>query len=151
MAPFLDGEEIAALLSDATYLPKQIEQRSVHLTARLVFRLTGSGAVDFGGSEYSEAGRELIPPAKHSPDDKYGWWDLTQGTYLLELNEALSLPQDAIGLLIPSPRITSGGASHPVQLLAGKCERILTPLFVPSVGIRIKENARVSQLLVLSP
>jgi len=150
MAHFLNGEEIAALVSAATYLPKQIEPDSVHLTARQVFRPTSGGSVDFGGSEYSEPGREAIPAAKLSPEDKYGWWDLKQGTYFLELNESVSLPEDAIGLLLPSPRITRNGASHAVQLLVGEIERIIVPLLVPSVGIRIKQNARVSQLLVLS-
>lgn len=150
MTRFLNGEQIATLISGATHLPKQVEPSSLHLTARQVFQLTGAGAVDFGGSEYSEATRELIPVVKRSPDDKYGWWDLKQGTYLLELNESLSLPEGAIGLLIPSQRITSGGASHPVQLITGSCEQIVAPLFVPYQGMRIKQNARVSQLLVFS-
>ncbi len=149
IAHLLTGEEIAALLSGATYLPKQIEPNSVHLTARRVFRPTSGGSVDFGGGEYSESGVEAIPAAKLSPEDKYGWWDLKQGTYLLELNESVALPENTIGLLVPSPRITSNGASHPVQLLTGHCDRIIVPLLVPSVGIRIKQNARVSQLLVV--
>ena len=149
MAHFLTGEEIAALLLGATYLPKQIEPNSTHLTARQVFRPTSGGSVDFGGSEYSEPEREAIPAAKLSPEDKYGWWDLKQGTYLLELNESLSLPEDAIGLLLPSPRITRNGASHPVQLIIGEIERIIVPLLAPSIGIRIKQNARVSQLLII--
>jgi len=149
MAHFLSGEEIAALLSGTIHLPKQIEPSSVHLTAGKVFQPTSSGAVDFGGSEYSEAEREAIAPKKLAPEDKYGWWDLPQGTYILELNESLSLPEDTIGLLVPSRRITQSGASHPAQLLTGQCESIVVPLFVPSVGIRIKQNARVSQLLVI--
>jgi len=151
MAPhFQNGELIATLLSRATYLPKQIEPNSVHLTVREVFHPTSSGSVDFGGSEYSQAKTEPIPASKLSPEDKYGWWDLSQGTYLVELNESLSLPENAIGLLIPSPRITHSGASHATQILFGENERIIVPLFVPSCGIRIKQNARVSQLLAVT-
>ena len=150
MAHFLSGEEIAALLSGTIHLPKQVELSSAHLTAGKVFQLKSSGVVDFGGGEYAEAEREPVPPKKRAPEDKHGWWDLPQGTYILELNESLSLPENAIGLLVPSPRITASGASHPVQLLTGECERIAVPLFVPSCGIRIKQNARVSQLLVTS-
>jgi len=151
MAKFLHGEQIAALLSGATYLPKQTEPNSIHLTAGEVFRPSSCGSVDFGGSEYSEAKGESIPPTKLSQEDKYGWWDLPQGAYLLQMNESLTLPENSIGLLLPSPRITRNGASHPVQLLTGNCERMVVPLLVPSVGIRIKQNARVSQLIVLSP
>ena len=67
MAHFLNGEEIAALVLGATYLPKQIESNSTHLTACQVFRPASGGSVDFGGSEYSEPEREAIPAAKLAP------------------------------------------------------------------------------------
>ena len=151
MVTLFDGERAAGLLSGATHLPKQVEPKSVLLTASQILRFTSSGEVDFGGSEYKEAETEPVEPAKRASDDKYGWWDLAGGTYVLVLNEEVAIPQGCVGLLLPSSKITRSGASHAVQVLPDVSEDLRVTLFVPQCGIRIKQNARVSQLIVMGP
>ena len=144
-----NGQEVSRILANPTYLPKQIEPLCVSLTVARLFRLKSKGSVDFGGSEFQQAATEPIDPVKMAPEDKYGWWELPEGQYLMLLNEKASIPKDALAIVVPSGRITQNGAWHPVQIVTPDSE-ILLPLVVSAPGIRIKENARVSQLVVIS-
>lgn len=116
----------------------------VDLTAGRVLELVRPGRVDFGGGELSSAGVTPHRRRFRDPEDDYGWWALTAGTYLLEFNE--SLTGDEPVRLEPRRELLTRGGSHPTVTTAD-LHRV--PLTVGGAGLQIKENARVSTVYPL--
>jgi deoxycytidine triphosphate deaminase len=144
----LSGEEIVGYLSKLIYRDTQVQKSWVDLTAKEIYFMESWGSLDFGGSELKIGSKKKHPTVKRKEEDKYGWWDLMAGQYLLEFNEVLSLPDGTIGVLQPRPELLANGVSHPTLLVTSGEDLPLIPLLVGNVGARIKENARVSRLYV---
>lgn len=144
------GTDIIEFISNIIYEKKQVEDHSIYLTISKIFRFTGKAELDFGGSEYKESEIQKIEPVKRKEEDKYGWWDLSGGEYLIEFNEELQdvLPSAKLVILQPSERITLNGAFHPTKVIEKK-GKIKVTLYIGKNGINIKENARISKLIVL--
>jgi deoxycytidine triphosphate deaminase len=144
------GADILGFLYNVIHEKKQVEDYGVYFTIGKVFKFTSKGEIDFGDSEYKESEMQEIAPVKRNPEDKYGWWDLPQGEYLIEFNEELHdlLPSAKLVVLQPSERITVNGAFHSTKVIEKK-GRIRVTLYVGKNGINIKKNARVSKLIVL--
>ena len=144
------GTDILEFISNIIYEKKQVEDYGVYLTIGKIFCFTGKGQADFGGDEYKKSEVQEINPVKRKVEDKYGWWELPQGEYLIEFNEELQklLPAAKAVILQPAKRLTENGAFHPT-IIVEKTGVIRTTLFVGKNGINIKENARVSKLIVL--
>jgi len=143
------GEEIAKFVAGLIHPKTQIQEHAVDLTLKSVFKLTGRGSLDFGGSEYCPCRGDKIDSRKRQPDDPYGWWDLEGGDYLLEYNETISIPEKTVGILEAHHRLIVAGALHNVHLLIPPDTLPASLLHVGERGVDIKENARVSQLIVL--
>lgn len=146
---YLEGERVAEVLKGLISEKHQRHHHETDLTVRQVCRVTGGGAVDFGGSEEEVAPRERVEPKKESPDDKHGWWTLPAGSYVLRFNEVPALRSDQIAFIQPHERLIRAGAMHASYYFREEREYIETTILVGSGGIHIKENARVSKLLVL--
>ena len=146
---YLEGEKVAQVLSGIISAKKQQHDYETDLTAGRILRVTGGGAVDFGGSEERVAEREELQPRKESPDDKHGWWNLAEGSYIVELNERPVLSKNQIGFLQPHERLVRAGATHPSFYFRAERERLETMIVVGTGGVRIKENARISKFLLL--
>ncbi len=144
------GGDILGFISNIIHEKKQVEDYGVFLTIGKVFRFNSSGEIDFGDSEYKRCKIREIKPVKRKEEDKYGWWELPGGEYLIEFNEKLQevLPDAQLVILQPSERITLNGAFHSTKVIEKKGKIRLT-LYVGKNGIKIKENARVSKLIVL--
>ncbi len=144
------GGDILGFISNIIHEKKQVEEYGVFLTIGKVFRFAGKGEIDFGGDEYKESEIQEINPVKRKPEDKYGWWNLSGGEYLIVFNEELQdiFPSAKLVILQPSERITANGVFHPTKIIEKKGE-IRVPIYVGEKGINIKENARVSKLIVL--
>jgi len=145
------GNEIIDYLENIIYKDKQVQNNGVHLTVKKISSLTERGDIDFGGSEYGESEIREIHPEKISPDDKYGWWSLSEGEYLIVYNEKIrdSIPQEDIIFLQPALRLVRNGSYHPTLIINNQGS-ITTTLFVGKRGLKIKENARISKLLIIS-
>ncbi|HKK27514.1 MAG TPA: deoxycytidine triphosphate deaminase [Gemmatimonadota bacterium] len=122
----------------------------VDLTVTYVARVASEGRLDFGGSEFEPAEREVLSPELASPDDTYGWWNLEPGSYVIEYNESLELGPGAVAAIHPLPRLLRAGASHPTFMVATDRDPVETLITVGEQGCRIKENARVSRLVVMT-
>lgn len=144
------GDDILGFISNIIHEKKQVEDYGVYFTIGKVFRFTGKGEIDFGGSEYKKSKIQEIDPVKRKEEDKYGWWELSAGEYLIEFNEELQevLPDAKLVILQPSERITLNGVFHATKVIEKKGKIRLT-LYVGKNGINIKENARISKLIVL--
>lgn len=145
----LTGEKSAAYLEGIVHLDTQAAERGLDLTVAEVHRLTGPGALDFGGSEFEEAPLEKIASEKADPDDDYGWWTLDAGTYLIHYNEAAAPDEGCVALVFPQERLLKAGAAHPAFVVDERRDPLETLLNVGALGLRLKENARVSRLLIV--
>lgn len=137
-------------VDDLIHLETQETDRGIDLTAGKIYGLELVGALDFGGSEFSAADLIEISPELVDEDDDYGWWRLEGGTYVIRFNESVD-PGDKVGLITPLPRLLATGATHPSLAVDSSDDGPLeVTVQVPVQGVRIKENARVSRLTVLS-
>ena len=145
----LTAEETADALSGIVHLDTQRTDHGVDLTAAEVFRLTGPGSLDFGGREYEEAPCERVHPKQRQPDDDYGWWELKGGTYVVRYNETVDPGDDRIALIQPHERLLKAGAYHAAFRVHEAPDPLETLLLVGERGCHLKENCRISRLLVL--
>jgi len=149
MGRIVNPQDLQAHVSKLISAKKQIGNLAIDLTVKNISKLRSEGSIDFGGSEYQEPRTVTIPASKINPDDNYGWWDLLEGDYFLQFNEKISLEENHIGWLQPHPRFLKTGCYHPGCIVKELGEDFVLPFYVPKVGVRIKENARISQLIVL--
>jgi hypothetical protein len=152
----LDGERVAELVTDTVHEDTQIVRQGFDLTVDEVYGLETTAQLDFGGGEYEDA--ELAPKETRRPsrlfdhisegeEGEYDWWDLDEGVYLLEHNEALvEGAEDEDLVLEPNGPLLSAGATHPTIHVV---DLDPVPVRVPPRGVRVKENARVSTLRLL--
>jgi len=149
VADILTGEQAAGLLKNLIHKKTQVHESSVDLTVKSISRVATTGSLDFGGSEFDPGERVVLVPKKMKADDKYGWWLLAEGDFLIEYNEELSLPPHHVAVIQPHERLIESGATHSVRLITEPSERLVGLIQVGKADIRIKENARVSKLVVL--
>ena len=145
----LSPKEAADRTENIVYFDTQETASGLDLTAAEIHRLTSSGALDFGGSEYEPAGTEAISPTKDQPDDDYGWWELREGTYLVRYNEGVNPGAGEVALIYPHERLLKAGAHHGAFRVDEPRRPLQTLLIVGSHGLRLKENCRISSMVVL--
>ncbi len=144
----LETDDVADRVDGLVHLDTQRADGGLDLTVDEVHRPTGPGALDFGESEFEPAERQPLEPELAHADDDYGWWELSGGSYLIRYNEAPALEEDETGLVFPLDRLRQAGASHEAFLVRGRRHRLETLLRVGEAGCRLKENCRVSRLIV---
>ena len=144
----LTGKEALARIKGVLNPKYQVHGTAVDLTVKNVYAVDPIGQVDFGGSEYKAAGRIAVASLRRDPQDRYEWWDLARGAYLVEFNETLELTEDEVGMLEPEERLLRAGASHPSHFVRGRVAPIETLLDVNTMRIQIKQNARISRIRV---
>lgn len=145
---YLAGQKVTAIVENLIDAGVQGHDYESDLTVGQVSRPAGPGSVDFGGSEASVAALEPIAPER-SAAEEHGWWVLAPGAYLIRFNEVPQLGINQIAFIQPHERLVRAGAMHPSFYFRATREHLDTMLLVGGGGIRIKENARVSKLLVL--
>lgn len=137
------------LLEGYIDLEKQLTPNGFDLTAAKIFAFKGHGAVDFSNKERAMPQCEELMPVKASASDKYGWWDLPQGAYKVMTNETVNMPPDMTALAFTRTTLLRMGAFTQNGVwdagFSGKSEFIL--VVENPAGIRIKQNARVVQLV----
>jgi deoxycytidine triphosphate deaminase len=145
----LEGEQVARQLKNLISEKAQVHAESVDLTVKSIFRIATTGSIDFGGSEYVAGERVPLVPKKVNPGDKYGWWLLATGEFLVEFNEELALPPHHLGIVQPHERLIESGATHNTQFVTEPGQKLLALIHVCQADVRIKENARISKLIIL--
>lgn len=144
----LSAEATSASVNRLVHLDTQRADPGLDLTVDAIFRVTGAGQLDFGGSEFAPADREKLSPQRADPDDDYGWWKLERGTYVIRYNEALALNEEQRAQVFPHQRLLQAGATHAAFVVDGTQDPVEGLLTVGEAGCHIKENSRVSRLLI---
>ena len=143
------AKALASQLDGLVHLETQRASTGIDLTVGAVFRTTGPGQLDFGGGEFQAVPRERIGPTLDDPDDDYGWWTLEKGAYVVQYNESLRLDDGQQAVVTPLERTLHAGAHHGSFVLDDGRAPLETLLVVSRMGCRLKENCRVSRLVVL--
>lgn len=144
----LSAEEVAEHLDGLIHLDTQRARQGIDLTVDGIYRTTGHGQLDFGGSEFAAAPREPITPVLDDPADDYAWWTLEKGAYIVRYNESLTLDDDQQARVYPLERILHAGAHHATFVLDQDRDPLETLLVVTRMGCRLKENCRLSRLMI---
>jgi len=143
---FLSGEELEDYVKGIIHEETQIADRGLDLTVSKICRPTSAAELDFGGSEEKTPDLRNIKPERRSPEDDYGWWNLEAGIYIIGFNEDITV-DEGLAAIVPLRRLTSGGSFHPPVIFSGELSDNVI-LSVNSSGLKIKENARLSRLIV---
>jgi hypothetical protein len=123
---------------------KQVDARGVHLTVAVVLEAHTKGRIDLGGSEHRPAVAHPVQLFERSHGDKFAWWRLEPGTYIVRFNEKLR-PGAPVALLASNDRLLEGGcAIAPAICLGG--EEISSVLTVPACGLQLKQDAKIAVL-----
>lgn len=145
---YLSGDDTTEYVENIVHRETQEADYGFDLTVDQLFRITGGGALDFGGSEFEKAQRQRLDPALAQPEDNYGWWMLEEGEYIARFNESLRLQDEVIALIEPLERLLQAGVIHASRHFSESTDSLEVLLTVGSQGLRLKENCRISRLLV---
>jgi hypothetical protein len=148
---YITENDIPNIWQNVVYAPKQITQQILDLTVDTIHLFEKQGQLDFGGSEYQNAVGKM-KESKLEDDPKYGFWTLEAGNYLVTYNETM-VNFDYIAFIFPHPRLMKAGSFHPsfIWQPTEGIDRITTILQTGKVGIKLKENARISRAITLKP
>lgn len=138
----MSGEELTEYVEGIVHEETQVTEHGLDLTVEEIYAVEEPGRVDFGGGELEDATTTPHESVKRNEDDDYEWWNLDGGQYLVSFNERVSADEPLV--LQTRAEVRDRGAFHPT-LFIREIARI--PLSVPTGGIRLKENARISTLL----
>ncbi|WP_254862529.1 dCTP deaminase [Halovivax gelatinilyticus] len=138
---------LSALVENMVHEPTQVHDTGIDLTVSVVYRVTDPGALDFGGDELSDATLEPVESTPRVEGDTYEWWSLEAGQYVVQYNEFLTGEADSTLFVQPRNELLARGGSHPSVRVDSHLP--LLPLSVPTGGIELKENARISTLVSL--
>jgi dUTP pyrophosphatase len=137
------------LITDYCDLETQLTPNGFDLTAAKIFEFSGPGAVDFSNKERKIPECRELAFSKEDPDDRFGWWKLGPGIYKVLTNEKVKLPLDLIGVAYPRSSLLRMGAFTQTGVwdagFNGASEFVL--VVANSRGIKLKQNARIAQLL----
>ncbi len=136
------------LIENFIDLETQLTPNGFDLTVEKIFGFEAAGALDFSNSErIVPAGKEIKP--KKGNKSKYGWWELRRGAYRIKTNESINLPKNLIAVAFPRSSLLRMGAYAKTGVwdagFSGKSEFLL--VVGNPKGIRIKQNARVAQIV----
>jgi hypothetical protein len=144
----LAGEAIWQMLTDTLHQETQQQALSVDLSAAQLERVNSLGALDFGGSEMEPATSVRLSAEKDDPDDSYGWWTLTGGMYHVQFNEGINLEEGQYAVIRSHQRLLRAGAHMPSFALYESATPLAAWFTASLDGLRIKENARLAEIVV---
>ena len=139
------------LIENYINLDKQLTPNGFDLTVEKISEFESAGALDFSNNERILPQGKEVQPQKLKPADKYGWWHLKKGAYKVKTNEVINMPNKLVGLAFTRTSVLRMGAFTQNGAwdagFKGKSEFIL--VVENNYGVKIKENARIIQLLFL--
>lgn len=142
----LSGNKVKKYVDGIIHEETQLAEKGVDLTVNSIAKPGSATDLDFGGGEEKIGESEKVTPKKRNENDKYGWWNLEERLYIIDFNEEIDVAE-ATGTVVPLDRLTKGGSFHGALIFRGQLESNPV-LFVNSAGLNLKENARISRLLV---
>lgn len=139
----------SGLVSGYIDLETQLTPNGFDMTVEKIYEYAGEGALDFSNKERKLPDEKETAVKKKNEADKFGWWQLKKGAYKIKTNETVKLPNDLIAIAFTRSSLLRMGAFTQNGVWdAGFCGKSEFILVVENpMGIKIKQNARVIQLL----
>lgn len=137
--------EEEGMISDYIDLETQLQPAGFDLSIAEVHEYVDAGCVDFSNVE------RRLPQTRPLKPDEEDWFYLPKGCYLVVYNEAVRIPLDVVAIARSRSTLLRCGASIETAVWDPGYEGRSSSLLVvhnPN-GIRVKRNARVTQLLFL--
>ena len=127
----------------------QLTPNGCDLTAGSIFEFKSAGKVDFSNKERQLPECIEVLAQKERQEDKFGWWDLARGIYKVKTNETVNLPNDLIAMAFSRTTLLRMGVftQHGVWDAGFKGKGEFTLVVDNPYGVKIKQNARVAQLV----
>ena len=147
--PFVSGPEATPRIKNLVHRDTQVKEGKVYLTVKQVYLSDEKGSVDFSGKELAVAKRKPVLPEKKFPEDKFGWWRLGKGTYLIQFNEQIELKEKEIAILQPREELLQNFCFHPTRIMTPPETLPPIPLSAGGKGIDAKQNAHLSVLKIV--
>ncbi len=148
---FLKSDEFQKHIQSIIHKETQQHETHLDLTVDSIHKFANAGSLDFGGSEFEAAEKELINPQKNQGDD-YGWWNLPKGHYQATMNETVKEVDDTIAFISLHSHARKAGVIANSSMFSNqqKGNPISLNFFAPDPGCNIKENARFAVLYLLA-
>ena len=139
------------LVSGFINLDTQLTPAGFDLTVARIFAFRSCGALDFSNKERMLPEVIEVKPKKEKQKDKFGWWKLKKGCYKIITNETVRLPNDLMAVAFSRSSLLRMGVFVQTAVwdagFIGRSEFML--VVENTAGLRLKQNARVAQLLFL--
>ena len=146
----LTKNELEPIFRFAVDMGTQLEDDRVLLTVLDIEQVAGEAVLDFHGTE-SVPARRVKRPVKRSSADSIGWWDLTQGVYVVTFNERLELENDHAAWLQPHEDITANGLWHPTIMVTDwDRDAAAMMLAVGARGVKMAESTVITAATVFT-
>jgi len=135
--PFPENTVTKLLNSDI-----QLQMAGVDLTVSNVFSIPDGGTIDFSNE------KRVIPSYDEiKRDDNY--WQLEAGSYIVRFTEVINIPLNAVGIILPRSSLLRIGATIYSALWDPGYKGRGIGLLQSFVKIKILENARIAQLILI--
>lgn len=137
------------LIEGGIDLDAQLTPNGFDLTIGSIFEFTSAGALDFSNKERILPQTKELIAQKKSPQDTFGWWNLTKGIYKVKTNETINMPNNLTACAFTRTSLLRMGVFTQNGVWdAGFCGKSEFALVVENpLGIYLKQNARVVQLV----
>ncbi|KAL1621400.1 hypothetical protein SLS56_009179 [Neofusicoccum ribis] len=133
------------IVSGVASTPLQAQPCGVDLTLKRVLTWTSAGTVDFDNRLRQPASAEALP----TPADTKAGIHLPHGSYLVEFNETVAVPLDAMGQIFVRSSLFRSGALLSAGVMDSGYKGAVGALLqvVNPFGLRLHDNARLAQLV----
>ena len=138
--------ETQQLITGYIDIEKQLQPAGFDLSLKEVHAYWGVGAVDFDNNE------RKLAPTKQLRQAADGWYTLPEGCYMVVYNEVVKMPLNIVALARSRSTVLRNAAAIETAVWdPGYQGRSSSLLVVHNPhGIRLKQNARVAQLVFYS-
>lgn len=127
----------------------QIQPCGVDVTLKRIFKWTSPGTIDFDNQLRRTAATEEIPFAPSTNKAVKPILDLSQGSYLVEFNETISVPLNAMGQIFVRSSLFRSGVLINGGVMDSGYEGVIGAMmqvFNPA-GLRVYPSARLAQFV----
>ncbi|KAJ5178588.1 DeoxyUTP pyrophosphatase [Penicillium coprophilum] len=146
----LPGRSLIArsIIRNVKYPTLQSQPCGVDLTLKRVLKWTSPGIIDLNNKFRQPASMEEIPFSP-SEGNTTPYLDLTQGSYLVEFNETVSVPLDVMGEIFVRSSLFRSGVTIHAGVMDSGYEGAVGALMqvVNPTGLRLYPAARLAQFV----
>ncbi|KAJ5120854.1 uncharacterized protein N7515_010242 [Penicillium bovifimosum] len=139
---------ITSIIRNVQHPKLQVQPCGVDLTLKRVLKWTSPSIIDLDNQHRQTAATEEIPFTAHD-GAKEPYLDLAKGSYLVEFNETVSVPLDAMGqIFVRSSLFRSGVLLHAGVMDSGYEGAVGALMQVVNfAGLRVYPSARLAQFV----